>query len=116
MACKIQAPAGGGTVYTVAAGDLPVTNVLQNGPAGTTIAAASYQGPNDPKPVDIQPAADGKSFQIPRLAALPPGDSYTVNATLSQPVAIAQVVEDCPAKTILITIAGMEGNFDLGVS
>jgi hypothetical protein len=116
MACKIQPPAAGSTVYAVAAGDLPVTCVLQNAPAGTTIAAAAYQGPNDPDPVDIQPAADGKSFQIPVLAALPAAQSYTVNATLNKPVAIAQVVEDCPGKTILITIAGMQGNFDLGVS
>jgi hypothetical protein len=114
--CKIVRPAGPGACFTVAARDLPVTCVLQNAPDGITIAAAAYIGPNDPNPVDITPAADGKSFQIPALPALPAGSCYTINATLSGPVTIAQVVEDCTARTILITIIGFTGNFNLGVN
>lgn len=114
MPCKINAPSGGGVVFSVVAGDLPVSCALQSAPSGITIAAASYQGPNDPAPVDIQPAADGNSFQIPALAAA--AQSYAINVTLSGAVALAQIVEDCPAKTILITIAGIIGNFDLQVN
>ena len=114
MAGKIQPPNDGSTVFTVAVDDMPVNCLLQNAADGVTIAAASYEGPNDPAPVDIQPSGDGKSFEIPKLAHAE--DCYTINVTLSGAVGLAQVVEDCPDRTILITIAGLEGNCDLQVN
>lgn len=101
-----------GSPFTIASDTTPLICILYNAPEGTQITAVTSVDHGTGKATAIEPAADGKSFEIPVDA---PGE-FVINVTINQASGVViHIVEDCPSHTKLLWITDKTDNFVLQV-